>query len=103
MERWLLSCLTLLCTLLQSRRCITTSHYYITTGHVERISVTTHHGDVRKQCDLEQAFRGADLVFHLASMIEVAAFPDYKLLEEINVTGEFLEVLHGSAVKNREL
>jgi dihydroflavonol-4-reductase len=44
------------------------------------------HADVRDQPGLEQAFRGVDVVFHLASVISIAG-GKLKLMEDVNVRG----------------
>ena len=56
-------------------------------GHKERLTVTSIIGDLRTVSDLEQAFKGADVVIHNASLIETGLFPNYKRLEAVNVKG----------------
>ena len=44
------------------------------------------YGDVRKIETLKQAFRGKDMVFHLAGIIEIGS-TNKKLMKEVNVQG----------------
>ena len=57
-------------------------------GHEEKVQFTSTVGDLRKASDLETVLSGADVVFHVAALVDVDAFPNYKVLEEINVGGQ---------------
>ena len=57
-------------------------------GHAERVPVKSIAGDLTRLSDLEEAFRGVDVVFHAASVIDLRAFPDYRRLEMVNISGQ---------------
>ncbi len=54
--------------------------------HLEQLGVSIMYGDVRDKESLKEAFIGADIVFHLAGMIEIGN-GNKKKMEEVNLQG----------------
>lgn len=54
--------------------------------HLEQLGVSIVYGDVRDSKTLTEAFIGADIVFHLAGMIEIGN-GNKKKMEEVNLQG----------------
>lgn len=68
--------------------------------HLEQLGVPIVYGDVRDKESLKKAFIGADIVFHLAGMIEIGN-GNKKKMEEVNLQGtkNVLEVCIQTKVK----
>ncbi len=45
-------------------------------------------GDIRDEKQVQEALRGVDTVFHTAALVSFGTHPDFKGMEQVNVTGD---------------
>ncbi|CAH1801617.1 unnamed protein product [Owenia fusiformis] len=64
--------------------CITKSHQCVSRGDPRILSVV---GDITDYESVSEACRGADVVFHVLSLVDASLIPDRDALERINVDG----------------